>query len=293
MIKYGILGVILMLVAAAVIATFQSADSSVGAGDAVAEISLVNLGEGNLEQRMAYLEDAVVSERQNRIKLEEEVADLHRRNQELAELIANVPVNGQNFPRLSEGGTPVDIDSIREQFAERRDTSGEDITTRQIANLMEAGFDEFQSEEIMRMTDEFQMDMLNARYEATQNNERFDAGAAQLEATQNFRESLGDTDYEKYLAATNQATSVNIRNVLESSPAQSAGLLPEDEIISYNGERVYNNNDLTRLSSSVDISGNVLIEVMRDGLPTSVSIPVGPIGITSGGGRGVNYGGGR
>jgi|MEHZ01.4.fsa_nt_MEHZ011186926.1_12 hypothetical protein len=293
MIKYGILGVILMLVAAAVIATFQSADSSVGVADTVAEISLVNLGEGNLEQRMAYLEDAVVSERQSRIKLEEEVADLHKRNQELAELIAAVPVGGQNFPRLSEDGTPVDIDSIREQFAERRNVSDEDIATRQIANLVEAGFDEFQAEEIMRMTEEVQMDMLNARYEATQNDERFDAGAAQLEATQNFRESLGDTDYEKYLVATNQSTSVNIRNVLESSPAQSAGLLSGDEIISYNGERVYSNNDLTRLSSSADISGNVLVEVMRDGLPTSVSMPVGPIGITSGGGRGGNQGGGR
>lgn len=293
MIKYGVLGVILMLVAAAVIATFQSGDNSGGAADTVANISLESLGEGNLEQRMAYLEDAVVSERQSRIKLEEQIAELDQRNQELAELIAAVPTSGQNFPLLSEDGEPVNLSNIREQFSERRNISDEDIASRQIANLVEAGFDEFQAEEIMRMTEEMQMDALNARYEATQNGERFDAGTAQLEATQNFRESLGDADYEKYLVANNQSTSVNIRNVLESSPAQAAGLLSGDEIISYNGERVFSNNDLTRLSSSADISGNVLVEVMRDGLPTSVSIPVGPIGITSGGGRGGNQPVGR
>lgn len=293
MIKYGVLGVILMLVAAAVIATFQSGDNSGGAADTVANISLESLGEGNLEQRMAYLEDAVVSERQSRIKLEEQIAELDQRNQELAELIAAVPTSGQNFPLLGEDGEPVNLSNIREQFSERRNISDEDIASRQIANLVEAGFDEFQAEEIMRMTEEMQMDALNARYEATQNGERFDAGTAQLEATQNFRESLGDADYEKYLVANNQSTSVNIRNVLESSPAQAAGLLSGDEIISYNGERVFSNNDLTRLSSSADISGNVLVEVMRDGLPTSVSIPVGPIGITSGGGRGGNQPVGR
>ncbi len=290
MIKYGVLGVILMLFTAAVVATFQSGDNLESPGNKVASTSFANLGEGNLEQRMGYLEEALISERQSRIGLEEEIGLLHERNQELAEQIAVLPTEGRTLPFVNEDGAPVDIENIREQFAERRNLSDEDITARQISSLVEAGFDEFRAEEILGMTEMIQMDVLNARFEATQNGERFDAGSAQLEATQGFRTTLGDVDYEKYLVATNQSTSVSIRNVLESSPAQAAGLLSGDEIISYNGERVYNNNDLTRLSSSAEASGNILVEVIRDGLPTSVSMPVGPIGVTSSGGRG---GGGR
>ena len=78
-----------------------------------------------------------------------------------------------------------------------------------------------------------------------------------------------------------QPTSVAIRNVLESSPAQAVGLQSGDEIVSYDGQRVYNIIELNRLTQSANDTGYVTVEVRRNGRVITVTLPNGPIGITA------------
>ena len=288
MIKYGIFGAIFMLVAAAVIATFQpnsGFDTNVSAG-------VIGDSEG-ISTRLALIEQNLATERESRIQLEAEVEELKQQNAEFASLLTN---SSSGNPRLTaianaEGGLAGNEEIIEQLNEQRRVRNDQDPSQRQLSALVNGGFDEFQAEEIIRTTEEIQMQILNAQYEASQNGERLNTGDLIAEASQQLRSTLGDQDYEKYLEATNQSTSVGIRNVLESSPAQLAGLQSGDDIVSYNGERVFNVNDLNRLSSSTEISGNVVVEVLRDGVPTTVSMPVGPLGISSsgmGGGMGGN-----
>jgi|GEM_PF-598067 hypothetical protein len=278
MIKYGILGAIFLLVTTAVIATFRSNNEAVN----IPALS-TNANSPQIEQRLSYLEEAIAEERELRIKLESEVASLRAVTESGSEEGARASGAERLAALAGEEGLPEDLQAIRDQIAERRSGAvRESAEERVLSNLVEAGFDEFQAEQIVRATEEVQMDLLNARYEAQQNGEEFNAFEMQAAATAQLRANLGEVDYERYLEATNQPTSVGVSNVLASSPAEIAGMQSGDEIIGYNGERVYNVNELNRLISSAEASGNVIVEVLRDGESVSLSVPAGPIGITSG-----------
>ena len=234
------------------------------------------------------LEQGIESERQHRVQLQSELDELKQQNAELSEWLANSTGTTRNGASAVEDGDLPEIENNRNQNGDRRNNN-QDPAERQLNALVSGGFDEYQAQEIIRLSEEIQVQILNAQYEASLNGERANTGELLAEASQQLRTSLGEQDYEKYLEATNQSTSVGIRNVLESSSAQLAGLQEGDDIISYNGERVFNVNELNRLSSSADISGNVVVEVLRDGIPTTVALPPGPLGITTsgmgGGGR--------
>lgn len=271
MIKYGILGAIFILVATAVVATFRSGD------EIATSLPMPFQSTGGLEQRLNALEQVVAEEREQRVRLEAEVASL-RQSESAA--VASTPARLAAI--AGEEGVPEDLLALREQIEERRTTGRVNTEERQVENLVEAGFDQYQAENIVRQTEEMQMAILNARFEASQSGEDFDAGEMQVQEIAEFRASLGDENYERYLEATNQSTSVGVSNVLASSPAEIAGMQGGDEIISYNGERVFNLNELNRVTNSAESSGNVIVEVLRDGQPVSLSLPSGPIGITSG-----------
>ena len=93
---------------------------------------------------------------------------------------------------------------------------------------------------------------------------------------------MGDADYERYLEASDRPTRVSVSSVIESSPAQSAGLWPGDEILRYDGERVFSMTDLTRQTMEGEAGESVVIDVMRDGTLMQVVLPRGPVGITGG-----------
>ena len=285
MVKFGVIGVIFVLLAAAVWATFQT-DTETGNN-----ASFSYSGAEGITERLALLEQGIESERQHRVQLQSELDELKQQNAELSEWLANSTGTTRNGASAVEDGDLPEIENNRNQNGDRRNNN-QDPAERQLNALVSGGFDEYQAQEIIRLSEEIQVQILNAQYEASLNGERANTGELLAEASQQLRTSLGEQDYEKYLEATNQSTSVGIRNVLESSSAQLAGLQEGDDIISYNGERVFNVNELNRLSSSADISGNVVVEVLRDGIPTTVALPPGPLGITTGGG-GMGGGGGR
>ena len=97
-----------------------------------------------------------------------------------------------------------------------------------------------------------------------------------------LREELGDADFERYLIANNRSTSVTVSSVIESSPAQSAGLQPGDEIVRYDGERVFSMSDLTRQTMDGTAGQTVVVDIMRNGNPMQIVLPRGPVGISGG-----------
>ncbi|MFQ6003919.1 MAG: PDZ domain-containing protein [Woeseia sp.] len=217
------------------------------------------------EERIRALEQAVIEERQARQLLEDEILFL---TQEIERLDAD------------------SIDSAEEQVSARGQTVRESIRTRRFAGdrskvridrLLEAGFPLGQAEWIVRREAELQMEALRARYEAMRNSD--DPRFFGFMPEGDLRAELGEADYERYLAANGRSTVVSIGNVLPNSPAHSAGLRPGDQIVRYDGERVFGMMDVANQIMHGGSEGNVVVDIVRGDLPMQLVMPRGPLGV--------------
>ena len=155
-------------------------------------------------------------------------------------------------------------------------------TERRMAALVAAGFSEDEAARILRRESELRMQAMQTRFEARISGERIDPFDPQVDPRTMLREELGDTQYERYLEANNRSTSIAINSILESSPAQAAGLMPGDRIVNYDGQRVFSVGDLNRQTVQGTPGENVVVDIVRDGAPMQVVMPRGPLGIMAG-----------
>jgi S1-C subfamily serine protease len=160
-----------------------------------------------------------------------------------------------------------------------------DFQARQLERLVAAGFAPDRAEWIARRTAELRVAQMQAQYAAAREGKPFDPGAMQT-GERTLRSELGDADYERYLRALDRPTSVGVREVLASSPGEQAGLKAGDEVVAYDGERVFDLRDLNALTLEGRAGESVVVQVRRDGRLVDLVMPRGPIGIFGGGFRG-------
>jgi S1-C subfamily serine protease len=129
------------------------------------------------------------------------------------------------------------------------------------------------------------MEALQERFEASREGTRVDWRSNVLEADRRLREELGAQDYERYLVASGRPTSITVNSVMEFSPAEDVGLRAGDQIVGYNGQRVYNTPQLNALQLDSSVGDTVIVDIVRDGVPMQVSMPAGPLGIRARQGR--------
>ena len=220
-----------------------------------------------LEERIEALEQAVSDERYARQLLQDELFVLTSEIEALTAIPAEV---------TSEPAGRID-------FAASRSASGlAGGAEGRVGRLIEAGFAPGQAEWIVQRESQLQMEALQARYDAERAGDAMDFFQSRAAAGNALRDELGDADYERYLAARGLPTSVAVSSVLDSSPAERAGLRPGDEIVSYGGERVFNMLDLTRQTLEGQPGEQVAVDILRDGVSMQVVVPRGPIGISGG-----------
>ena len=145
-----------------------------------------------------------------------------------------------------------------------------------------AGFTAGEAEWIMRRESELQMEALQARYEARRSGEPMEFFGSRNYANNTLREELGDGDYERYLQANGRPTRVSVTSIIDGSPALAAGLQPGDQIVSYDGRRVFSMDEIVALTMQGEAGQNVVVDIQRDGIPMQVAMPRGPLGITGG-----------
>jgi hypothetical protein len=213
--------------------------------------------------------------------LDKRVWDLTAQVQSLQESqgIPSAQANGANagegqrgFPdrqRLREGRTADDIAAMREEM-EKRDAE----------RVIAAGLNPERMKEINRRAEELRVAAMQAQYEAQRTGQRVQG----IDVDQVLRKELGDAEYERYLKASGRPTEVRVLEVLATSAAERSGLKAGDEILSYGGTRVFDARDLNSLALQAAAGGSVTVQVKRDGQSIQVSVPAGPLGVTSGGG---------
>ena len=235
-----------------------------------------------LEARIAALERAVSGEREARLVLEEQLhglyAELERFDSpEMNELLGNLAESSQAR------------EQAQLQRAARRDRGArmQDREDMRLGQLVAGGFTEGRAREILEFEDEIRMAALQSEFEARQKGEDFNPWDWASNYQTGLRERLGDADYEKYLTAQGGQATVTVREVIGSSPANRAGLRPGDQILSYDGKRVFSMNELRSMAFDGDPGEDVIVDIERNGQRMQLVLPRGPMGITgSGGGMG-------
>jgi S1-C subfamily serine protease len=161
----------------------------------------------------------------------------------------------------------------------------EDSQRGQVERLLAAGFAPDRAEWIAQRTAELRMAQLQAQYDSAREGKPFDPTVV-LAGERTLRSDLGDADYERYLQALDRPTSVPVRDVLASSPGQRAGLQPGDEVVAYDGKRVFDFRELNALTLEGNAGESVVVQVRRNDQVLDLVMPRGPIGIFGGGFRG-------
>lgn len=222
-----------------------------------------------VEARIRALEQAVSDERYARQLLQDELFVL---TGELESLMVNRPSDAP----AERSAAFERVDAAPSVTRRRRDADG------RAAQLVEAGFEQGQAEWIVQRESQLQMEALQARYEAERTGDATNYFQSRTAASDALRSELGDAEYERYLAASGRPTSVAVSTVLDSSPAQRAGLMPGDEIVRYDGNRIFSMSDLTRQTLEGQPGEQVVVDLRRGGVSMQVVVPRGPIGISGG-----------
>jgi len=222
------------------------------------------------ETRIRALEAAVAEERNARQLLEDELQILYAEIERLSDVRAET--DEERVAEVRENQERL------EEFRRRRaDFTDEGRATR----LIDAGFTPERADWILQRESELLMESMQARFDARRSGEPFDPFDASLDPNSALRAEIGDAQYEQYLQANDRSTAVSVGSVFESSPAQRAGLQPGDQIVNYDGTRVFDVSDLNQQTMLGEPGESVVVDITRDGMPMQVVMPRGPIGVST------------
>lgn len=147
-----------------------------------------------------------------------------------------------------------------------------------VARLEAAGFAPHEADWIIEQENHMRLEALQQQWE--QRRETVAEGEPHAAAVNPLRRELGDDGYERYLAATGAPTRVTVGRLIERSPGAIAGLQPGDEIVRYDGRRVFSMGELNAATLQGEPGERVVVDVVRDGTPMQLTVNRGPIGIT-------------
>jgi hypothetical protein len=222
------------------------------------------------EDRILALETAVAQERNARLLLEEELQALYEQLEELE--TANQRIAEERAAEFRDNP---------ERDGERRARNAADQSDRNKQRLIDAGFSPDRAEWLTKRESELQLGQMQMMFEARQEGGRIDRNDLRLDPDRALRAEIGDVEYEQYLEAYGRSTSVEVGSVLESSPGQRAGLQSGDEIVGYNGQRVFSYNELSQQIMTVKPGESVVVDIVRDGVPIQMVLEAGPIGVSN------------
>ena len=286
---------IIAAIAISLIAGFAAAVWLMRDGPTADSVSQTELAAGTFEsaapmaERLRRLEQVISEERDARLILEDQLQVLIEEIERIdsagpRSFAARVEaVDDAPEPRQPAQRTRRDFVSLVRSFEERR-----------LNDLVDGGFSEDEARRVLKQESEAQFKAMQAAHDAQRRGEMVDSLSAMSRSQSLLRAQLGDSDYERYLQAQGQATSIQITQVLDSSPGSLAGLQPGDQIVSYGGERVFDVNELRELTLQGRAGEDVVIEIERDGVRMQLNVPRGPVGIngTGAGMRRMNWWGG-
>lgn len=153
-----------------------------------------------------------------------------------------------------------------------------------VQTLMEAGISEEHATWIQGRLDEAELEKLYLRDRATRegwlNKPRY---RKELQPYQNIltelRTEVDDDIYDRLLYTQGRTNRVVILDTMQNSAAAQYGLQSGDQIIEYDGQRIFSTNELSSLVNQGSVGVMTLVRVKRDGVIHDLYLPRGPLGI--------------
>lgn len=267
----------------------------IGGGDNGGDMTAVRAGDVPLaqgagsEDRLLRLEQIINEEREARIALEDTLAILF----EEIERLDGVGVREATLRQA-------EMERQREaRSSDRRESRNEadwmrNYQERRIGRMVEGGFSEDEARQILRKESEAAYKSLQATWEAQRNGDPVNPLDWANSPQAMLRSEIGDDAYAQYLVSQGQPAAIRVAQVMSGSPGSSAGLQAGDQLVSYNGQRVFDVMDLRNQTMQGEPGEDVVIEVDRDGMRIQLTVPRGPIGFSGSGAsvRGMNRWGG-
>jgi hypothetical protein len=282
--KYMLAAGIGLLVAVIMAAGLMNRDEVAVEADRAGDIGRTEALQ-TLQERLLSIEQLLAEEREARLELEGQLQGFidGARVPEAPARTENAEdndddVEGRTSPRRSR-----DFVAMMRSYEDRR-----------LNSLIKGGFTEDEARRVVQRESQAEFEAMRAAWDAQRNGEAVDPIEAMVTSQSLLRSELGEADYERYLAARGQQTSIQVTRVIEGSPGSDAGLQPGDQIVSYGGERVYSVGDLRSLTLQGTPGEDVVVEIDRDGVRMQLSVPRGPVGISGSGAsiRNLNWFGG-
>lgn len=230
-----------------------------------------------IDERIRALELAVSEERRARQLLEEELLVLYAEIDSVRAGPLSAEGIASEFTEVTSESTVADARAGR--------ASREDRSQDRRDAMVKSGLAPERADHILRREDELRYEAMQAAFEARNSGEAIDRFNSNMNPDAMLRAEIGDADYELYLQASGRSTSVGIANVMASSPGERAGLQSGDQIVGYDGDRVFSSFELIELTMAGG-EGNVVLDIVREGSPMQIVVPRGPIGVEIGRFRG-------
>jgi len=147
--------------------------------------------------------------------------------------------------------------------------------------LQDRGYTEEEANRLRERYDAYQLALLylndRAGREGWRQQPRFQTESRQL--SDDLHAELGDRDYDAILYAAGRSNRVQVAGVLAGSVAERAGLREGDEIVSYDGHRIFEGQALVDATGGGEAGAETEMVVRRDGGDLRIVLPRGPIGI--------------
>lgn len=94
-----------------------------------------------------------------------------------------------------------------------------------------------------------------------------------------LRGDLGDDRYDLLLYATGKRNRVVVKDLLQRAPGSDAGLQPGDEVLRYDGRRIFRTVELKDATVQGTPGERIALDVNRDGEVLRLYVERGPLGI--------------
>lgn len=146
--------------------------------------------------------------------------------------------------------------------------------------LRDEGLSATEVQRLRRRFDEVELEKLYARDRALR--EGWSSSSrhyAELrDIRREFRDEVGDDDYDRVLYASGRKNRVRVLDLLRGSAAEDSGIEVGDVVYRYAGERVFDPSTLYIQTTQGRLGESVEIEVLRDDEIIALTIPRGPLG---------------
>lgn len=242
---------------------------------------------GPLDERLLSLEQVIAEEREARLIIEEQLqmltAAIERIGSGGSGVAAARAAEAADQQRPRQRRAQQDIASQMQRYQDRR-----------LRLMIDGGFSEDEARRVLRQESEAQFKAMQAAHDAQRRGESLDPLSTMNGPQSILRAELGDDAYARYLEVQGQPTAIQITQVLDGSPGRQAGLQPGDQMVSYNGERVFSVAELRELTMQGTPGEDVVVEIDRNGVRMQLNLQRGPVGVTASGAnmRTMNWWGG-